>query len=100
EDGIRDFHVTGVQTCALPISCELTAMVRRPLRTTMVRSIAGRNVMVLTQPICLHLPRVGFNPTLCGPAPGGDRNAFRFQPGLLRLVHELASFPRQGFRPL
>src|SRR5690606_40944429 len=24
EDGIRDFHVTGVQTCALPISDELT----------------------------------------------------------------------------
>src|SRR5690606_40920655 len=23
EDGIRDFHVTGVQTCALPISEEL-----------------------------------------------------------------------------
>src|SRR5690606_39596876 len=23
EDGIRDFHVTGVQTCALPISVEL-----------------------------------------------------------------------------
>src|SRR5690606_41008847 len=22
EDGIRDFHVTGVQTCALPIFCE------------------------------------------------------------------------------
>src|SRR5690606_18438893 len=22
EDGIRDFHVTGVQTCALPIWCE------------------------------------------------------------------------------
>src|SRR5690606_4150372 len=22
EDGIRDFHVTGVQTCALPISCQ------------------------------------------------------------------------------
>src|SRR5690606_26666107 len=27
EDGIRDFHVTGVQTCALPIS-------RRPARTS------------------------------------------------------------------
>src|SRR5690606_40035233 len=26
EDGIRDFHVTGVQTCALPISCELSSM--------------------------------------------------------------------------
>src|SRR5690606_40288779 len=24
EDGIRDFHVTGVQTCALPISYEET----------------------------------------------------------------------------
>src|SRR5690606_22908261 len=23
EDGIRDFHVTGVQTCALPIYCKL-----------------------------------------------------------------------------
>src|SRR5690606_41080018 len=26
EDGIRDFHVTGVQTCALPISQQLYAM--------------------------------------------------------------------------
>src|SRR5215475_7662803 len=25
EDGIRDFHVTGVQTCALPIYCETMA---------------------------------------------------------------------------
>src|SRR5207302_2754246 len=24
EDGIRDFHVTGVQTCALPISPEIS----------------------------------------------------------------------------
>src|SRR5690606_39545923 len=29
EDGIRDFHVTGVQTCALPISA-LVAEVRSP----------------------------------------------------------------------
>src|SRR5690606_39825874 len=26
EDGIRDFHVTGVQTCALPISTPSTTM--------------------------------------------------------------------------
>src|SRR5690606_35052363 len=26
EDGIRDFHVTGVQTCALPISLSITAV--------------------------------------------------------------------------
>src|SRR5690606_4487247 len=29
EDGIRDFHVTGVQTCALPISQQQHGLVRR-----------------------------------------------------------------------
>src|SRR5690606_40591860 len=28
-DGIRDFHVTGVQTCALPI-CELSTTIQNP----------------------------------------------------------------------
>src|SRR5690606_40475287 len=28
EDGIRDFHVTGVQTCALPISDTQTTTIR------------------------------------------------------------------------
>src|SRR5690606_41074430 len=27
EDGIRDFHVTGVQTCALPISTSMIGMI-------------------------------------------------------------------------
>src|SRR5690606_40561694 len=27
EDGIRDFHVTGVQTCALPISDDMKRMI-------------------------------------------------------------------------
>src|SRR5690606_40960312 len=31
EDGIRDFHVTGVQTCALPISGEQLTMADYPL---------------------------------------------------------------------
>src|SRR5690606_33633583 len=31
EDGIRDFHVTGVQTCALPISS--TSLSERPVRS-------------------------------------------------------------------
>src|SRR5690606_39875461 len=31
EDGIRDFHVTGVQTCALPIFFQ--AMFEAPIRT-------------------------------------------------------------------
>src|SRR5207253_6779972 len=30
EDGIRDGHVTGVQTCALPISCGRIRTARRP----------------------------------------------------------------------
>src|SRR5690606_19173860 len=29
EDGIRDFHVTGVQTCALPISPQVNRELRR-----------------------------------------------------------------------
>src|SRR6266496_6837688 len=30
EDGIRDLYVTGVQTCALPISCPRPASTHRP----------------------------------------------------------------------
>src|SRR5690606_39601897 len=32
EDGIRDFHVTGVQTCALPISQHTPGLQRRTRR--------------------------------------------------------------------
>src|SRR5690606_39722118 len=32
EDGIRDFHVTGVQTCALPISAPEGVQVRTEVR--------------------------------------------------------------------
>src|SRR5690606_40772377 len=33
EDGIRDFHVTGVQTCALPISSQKLAPTRGYIET-------------------------------------------------------------------
>src|SRR5690606_40657690 len=33
EDGIRDFHVTGVQTCALPILMVLTLWFSKKART-------------------------------------------------------------------
>src|SRR5690606_40551766 len=39
EDGIRDFHVTGVQTCALPIWPMATAAVRA--RTRIRRLLTG-----------------------------------------------------------
>src|SRR5207302_7371736 len=40
EDGIRDFHVTGVQTCALPISifCLRDCSTRGTLTSTETRS--------------------------------------------------------------
>src|SRR5690606_41056764 len=39
EDGIRDFHVTGVQTCALPICCEFLDQGAHPGPD---RTVAGR----------------------------------------------------------
>src|SRR5690606_39353891 len=52
EDGIRDFHVTGVQTCALPISfIALGAATQNiavgelaPVHVVMVCGIADRNI--------------------------------------------------------
>src|SRR5256885_7451325 len=34
EDGIRDYKVTGVQTCALPICCAKTYLSRAPISTS------------------------------------------------------------------
>src|SRR5690606_29619126 len=46
EDGIRDFHVTGVQTCALPISRDsgrdLTPQQRDLMRTIMGQAFGDR----------------------------------------------------------
>src|SRR5690606_39284701 len=44
EDGIRDFHVTGVQTCALPICQDLVVLARRleePGEERLRRNISG-----------------------------------------------------------
>src|SRR5690606_40703268 len=38
-DGIRDFHVTGVQTCALPISCRCPAWPSRSMWMTTERRL-------------------------------------------------------------
>src|SRR5690606_37503700 len=39
EDGIRDFHVTGVQTCALPICTRTSSPVRSPCPTPRSRAL-------------------------------------------------------------
>src|SRR5690606_40848278 len=41
EDGIRDFHVTGVQTCALPISHKRAKAVSRVLAGLTVAILIG-----------------------------------------------------------
>src|SRR5690606_39478984 len=41
EDGIRDFHVTGVQTCALPISIALLAIMAGTANAQTVQRCVG-----------------------------------------------------------
>src|SRR5690606_40857633 len=36
EDGIRDFHVTGVQTCALPILLEIIGQKHKDVKNVMM----------------------------------------------------------------
>src|SRR5690606_41184745 len=48
EDGIRDFHVTGVQTCALPILDLLVAMNAAALKVNLGRVRPGGTVIVNT----------------------------------------------------
>src|SRR6266511_942847 len=47
EDGIRDFHVTGVQTCALPIWCRTPGGSRRESHRTGYAAGAGAESAVV-----------------------------------------------------
>src|SRR5690606_40183862 len=48
EDGIRDFHVTGVQTCALPISPDQNAA-SKWLASVAARAITERLARMMAQ---------------------------------------------------
>src|SRR5688572_25980841 len=50
EDGIRDLTVTGVQTCALPISNEVSAQLIEHFRDKVFRTIIPRNVRLAEAP--------------------------------------------------
>src|SRR5438132_13399363 len=58
EDGIRDHCVTGVQTCALPISLPRVArgkvfsLTARRATRTLVLSVSSRETTVATLPVC------------------------------------------------
>src|SRR5690606_40866619 len=46
EDGIRDFHVTGVQTCALPIFAAMNRRAR--LQLQLQQTVEGLSVAAIT----------------------------------------------------
>src|SRR5690606_40337882 len=73
EDGIRYFHVTGVQTCALPISLTSDVGACRPYpesrlhdtigsQTQSAASVARRTGGVRTRPTFMYWPQVIFWP--------------------------------------
>src|SRR5690606_40092942 len=61
EDGIRDFHVTGVQTCALPILGIFAEICRNLLPAGVVNIVSGYGVPVGDK-IARHpdVRRIGF----------------------------------------
>src|SRR5690606_39837740 len=67
EDGIRDFHVTGVQTCALPISPQTTCTVLVPSLTWHTRSLSasGWGLAEITSPTTtpVNSPATGSKPS-------------------------------------
>src|SRR5690606_24563040 len=69
EDGIRDFHVTGVQTCALPISS--ARVVPAPTSTTSHRLRSTRKIRRSASP-----PRSPETPRRSWTAPSTDDTKF------------------------
>src|SRR5690606_41158794 len=76
-DGIRDFHVTGVQTCALPISWRWVPLDRRafswgvlftPRRRLFSNTLALASIHLVTS-LCAGPPLGGLY--LKPPSPGG-----------------------------
>src|SRR5690606_39425646 len=62
EDGIRDFHVTGVQTCALPIFW---------LQNTMLTPVLFNGVLKLQVPMIPWEHLIAFTALYCGLYMGG-----------------------------
>src|SRR5690606_13478834 len=84
-DGIRVFHVTGVQTCALPISCCLSLRLRS---TSIVSRTAGRTHVTYS---CSGMERL-VPSSWSSPAP---EIFVHFSPGAAR--HSRSAGGRHGF---
>src|SRR5690606_40441675 len=66
EDGIRDFHVTGVQTCALPISGTVSVLFPLSLISTLFSLTLFSNelLILIVILICISFKRF-FTPSDC-----------------------------------
>src|SRR5690349_23441534 len=58
EDGIRDLYVTGVQTCALPISKDEDGKAVKPKRASLPKGVAPDEIELDRAVKLLALPRV------------------------------------------
>src|SRR5207302_3195592 len=87
-DGIRDFHVTGVQTCALPICCRPTACTscssarwcRRPIAWVSSVDAAGvRNLAPFSYFMAItdDPPTIAFSSSFRGAGTDGKKDTLR-----------------------
>src|SRR5690606_39477560 len=84
EDGIRDFHVTGVQTCALPI-CTRSKR-RRVITMSAVKNVIRNNFrnMELNEFLAASLKDAGYGGVEVQKTPVGARiTVFVTRPGLV-----------------
>src|SRR5690606_41172503 len=64
EDGIREFHVTGVQTCALPIFIARITIIRRLVTTRIQKAITAPKWERLQQRKILSLTFIHILPSI------------------------------------
>src|SRR5690606_39666516 len=70
EDGIRDFHVTGVQTCALPI---FAGAVCRRFGAGATRYVRGASTVNVAAPSTKYTPAATRARIFCARAPAAKR---------------------------
>src|SRR5690625_3707676 len=93
EDGIRDGHVTGVQTCALPISLDAIGLVPMNPHTLSSRPIVvngSSEIRVLIGEHNSTNPQVTFDGQIHLKTHPGDEVLIRKKPQHLTLIHPLS----------
>src|SRR5690606_40707105 len=75
EDGIRDFHVTGVQTCALPISVSTSAALLADQRRSLLSLVSTHSATLplgsSMMPAAVRTPEM--EPVFCNTRTSGGK---------------------------